>query len=559
MSLTSSPRVAAFLACILLPGALGLLLCSSGCSKKEPQSKPDSTLHQDQAPSPAEAAHALASAASENSKSQPTSNSARPEAILDESNEEQTSSSFASPPKLSRREIERLHGALAIDADNIRGGIVERYALQSLEDPKLEIAYLLSKYESGDNSVAIDLALLLAHIGKTPEQIDQAKTILELAAENGEARAYAELARIVLLSDASQIDPHQAIVYLENSVAAHDPEGTYLLGVANRLNLMPGANLETGTELLETAAELGHPQAAIALFRNLQNTEIFGTDSSTESNITARELLANYPNMENWLVHATTLGHPSHFDALADFYSETGRGEHAKETRLQAAQLGSYDALSYLIRSNSMPMRQQEDRENIKGLLSIHLDNDHSTTATKAEAHLLLASIIQFDRYNPENSSLVKKHLQQSLELGNFRAGVTLLRIQQGTDHFSAFAESFSYENSEQTYSRYLELKREIQVAANPKRDLPPYPSYVAPAEYPAELNSENLSGEVVVSVTIDSDGSIRNPEIFKSTHPSFESYALESVLKYKFEPALKNGKPIPTRVRIPIRFIPVD
>ena len=51
--------------------------------------------------------------------------------------------------------------------------------------------------------------------------------------------------------------------------------------------------------------------------------------------------------------------------------------------------------------------------------------------------------------------------------------------------------------------------------------------------------------------------GKVTNPRVEKSTHPSFEKPALESVRKWKFEPAVRSGQRVPCKMRIPIRFQP--
>lgn len=64
---------------------------------------------------------------------------------------------------------------------------------------------------------------------------------------------------------------------------------------------------------------------------------------------------------------------------------------------------------------------------------------------------------------------------------------------------------------------------------------------------------------EVVVSVVfvVDSTGKVTNPRVEKSTDPAFEKPAVDAVKQWKFEPAIKAGKRVSCKMRVPIRFQP--
>lgn len=72
---------------------------------------------------------------------------------------------------------------------------------------------------------------------------------------------------------------------------------------------------------------------------------------------------------------------------------------------------------------------------------------------------------------------------------------------------------------------------------------------------YPAELRSKKLEGIVTLIFIVDDSGRVVNPRIEKSSHTEFEKPALEALRQWKFEPALKAGKPVSCRMRVPIRF----
>ncbi len=72
---------------------------------------------------------------------------------------------------------------------------------------------------------------------------------------------------------------------------------------------------------------------------------------------------------------------------------------------------------------------------------------------------------------------------------------------------------------------------------------------------YPAELRAAGIEGSVVVSLVIDSTGTVREAKIEKSTHQDFEMAALEAVTQWKFEPGRKGGRQVNTRVSQVLQF----
>jgi len=76
-------------------------------------------------------------------------------------------------------------------------------------------------------------------------------------------------------------------------------------------------------------------------------------------------------------------------------------------------------------------------------------------------------------------------------------------------------------------------------------------------ASYPSEMRSRKAEGVVTVIFVVDETGRVVNPRVEKATHPEFEKPALEAVRQWKFEPAIKGGKRVSCRMRVPFRFQP--
>jgi protein TonB len=84
----------------------------------------------------------------------------------------------------------------------------------------------------------------------------------------------------------------------------------------------------------------------------------------------------------------------------------------------------------------------------------------------------------------------------------------------------------------------------------------PPVPVRTVPPVYPSELRKDGVSGIVTVKCTIDEQGNVTDPEVAKSTNPAFDEPALDALRKWKFKPAQMDGKPVPQKVSIPIKFV---
>jgi len=78
--------------------------------------------------------------------------------------------------------------------------------------------------------------------------------------------------------------------------------------------------------------------------------------------------------------------------------------------------------------------------------------------------------------------------------------------------------------------------------------------SQVAPA-YPAELRKAKIDGSVTLAFVLSEEGRVEEPRVENSSRPEFEKPALEAIRKWRFKPGLKDGQPVRTYIRIPMRF----
>jgi protein TonB len=87
------------------------------------------------------------------------------------------------------------------------------------------------------------------------------------------------------------------------------------------------------------------------------------------------------------------------------------------------------------------------------------------------------------------------------------------------------------------------------------KVDTMPVPTMKAKVVYPEEALSKGVEGTVWVKAYIDEAGAVRKAEILKTDAAVFKASALEAAGKWKFSPALKDGKPVAVWVTLPFRY----
>lgn len=83
----------------------------------------------------------------------------------------------------------------------------------------------------------------------------------------------------------------------------------------------------------------------------------------------------------------------------------------------------------------------------------------------------------------------------------------------------------------------------------------PPSPIFQAVPVYPLEMRRAGISGEVVVGFIVGTEGIPLEAFAFSSTNIAFEAPAIEAVMKWRFKPAMKDGRPVNTKMSAPIYF----
>lgn len=75
--------------------------------------------------------------------------------------------------------------------------------------------------------------------------------------------------------------------------------------------------------------------------------------------------------------------------------------------------------------------------------------------------------------------------------------------------------------------------------------------------KYPKPTSANPVEGRVVVSITVEADGSIRETKMVKSPRPDCESAVAAAVLQLpRFVPGRHNNVPVPVVVTVPLSFM---
>lgn len=78
------------------------------------------------------------------------------------------------------------------------------------------------------------------------------------------------------------------------------------------------------------------------------------------------------------------------------------------------------------------------------------------------------------------------------------------------------------------------------------------------PPRYPRSALRRGESGEVLLDVIVGANGRPLRVEVERSSRvPALDAAAVEAVRRWRFQPAQRQGEPVPARVRIPVTFNP--
>jgi protein TonB len=78
---------------------------------------------------------------------------------------------------------------------------------------------------------------------------------------------------------------------------------------------------------------------------------------------------------------------------------------------------------------------------------------------------------------------------------------------------------------------------------------------YTIDPEFSEEARRAKYQGEVMLQIIVDAQGNVQSPRVVRPLGMGLDEKALEAVMKYKFKPGTKDGKPVPVYMTIAINF----
>jgi TonB family protein len=82
-----------------------------------------------------------------------------------------------------------------------------------------------------------------------------------------------------------------------------------------------------------------------------------------------------------------------------------------------------------------------------------------------------------------------------------------------------------------------------------------PIPLVSPEAEFSDEARRNKYQGVCMISVIVDAHGYPQNPRVIRALGMGLDEKALEAVQKYRFKPAMKDGKPVAAMVTVMVNF----
>lgn len=82
-----------------------------------------------------------------------------------------------------------------------------------------------------------------------------------------------------------------------------------------------------------------------------------------------------------------------------------------------------------------------------------------------------------------------------------------------------------------------------------------PSPIRKVDPRYPPVLMEQRIEGEVRLYAIIRADGSVDSVQVLRSVHPELDQYSMEALVKWRFRPAGRNGKPVDVEAVVSIPF----
>ena len=83
--------------------------------------------------------------------------------------------------------------------------------------------------------------------------------------------------------------------------------------------------------------------------------------------------------------------------------------------------------------------------------------------------------------------------------------------------------------------------------------------AYYIQLEYPEEAIEQGIQGRLVLTFTVNANGSTSDVKVTSPLHPLCDSVAVQALRRTNFIPGQHNGRSVRVRMRLPVRFQLID
>ncbi len=419
-------------------------------------------------------------------------------------------------PESQRRTADLLAQGLGVDKDEI-----EAYH------------YYSQAAEAGDALAQYQLATYLEKGLVTDPDPEAAYNWYQKAADQNLPDAWAQLGRLISEGTLVESDYELALDYYKKAEGMGSQWGTFYKATALLEGWGVGQNVEEAIGIMKSLGNNGFHQAQAALYILYNEGKLVAEDP-----IQALE----------WLTLATMDNDSTYKSALADalYKGDVVPQDIRKAFNLleESALDGQVEALYRLSLLSLKEAKSPEGKKRATELLELAAEYGHQNSQM----------LIAYYYANAAEAGEGKQAYDWTIAIltkaeDNYKAQYALkLHRIDGVPLKTAITTAIDSEYVErQNYDAELELR-------GTKSRQPRVIHYVDP-KYPQGLLLQDFTGQVTVIMIIDETGNPTRIQIEDSPHPALTESAIEAVEQWKFDPAIKDGKPASSKVRIPLSF----
>ncbi len=89
--------------------------------------------------------------------------------------------------------------------------------------------------------------------------------------------------------------------------------------------------------------------------------------------------------------------------------------------------------------------------------------------------------------------------------------------------------------------------------------DQMPRATFQPAPRFPAEMRRQVTQATVMVEFIVNDRGTVEQARVIDTTYRGFEAAAVDGVSRWRFKPGIKGGRPVNTRLRVPLVFTVSD